>query len=301
MAVGIDGLSHLCGRGPHPAAGGARLARFRASTGCRSLGALGEHRSPRFAAWAERLWRILPFGGAALAILLALAVPIVGLRTGMPSIKVVPTGDTSASAYNQVQSGVRRRAPGAADRHARLGGGTISAAVKADRARPGHANETTSRRQTRADSGRTLRRAVRSSRRPDHRPAPFQPAAGHARRRFDSREHDFEKALEGHAMGDRDRDDARLLLLLVALQAPIIAWSASHQPGQPAPHSVRAPHLPERPRRRLPRLRIAELPGRLGAGVLLRDDLRHLDGLHGLPARLGEGSTTTAAATRERR
>ena len=37
----------------------------------------GEHRSPRFAAWAERLWRRpLPYGLAALVLLVALALPV---------------------------------------------------------------------------------------------------------------------------------------------------------------------------------------------------------------------------------
>ncbi|MGZ6793172.1 MAG: MMPL family transporter, partial [Mycobacteriales bacterium] len=54
----------------------------------------GEHRSPRFARWAERLWkRPLAYGAVALAALVALALPLTGLRTGMPSIKVVPSSD----------------------------------------------------------------------------------------------------------------------------------------------------------------------------------------------------------------
>jgi RND superfamily putative drug exporter len=74
----------------------------------------GEHRSPRFAAWAERLWRHpLRFGGAALALLVLLAAPIAGLRTGMPSIKVVPTNDTSRVGYDQVGQAFGRGAPGA--------------------------------------------------------------------------------------------------------------------------------------------------------------------------------------------
>ena len=73
----------------------------------------GEHRSPRFAAWAELLWRRpYAFGGAALAILLVLAIPILGLRTGMPSIKVVPTSDTSRIGYGQVASAFGAGAPG---------------------------------------------------------------------------------------------------------------------------------------------------------------------------------------------
>src|SRR5690606_13925111 len=64
----------------------------------------GEHRSRRFAAWAERLWRRpVPYGLAALVALVALALPILGLKTGMPSIKVVPGEDGSRQGYALVQ------------------------------------------------------------------------------------------------------------------------------------------------------------------------------------------------------
>jgi putative drug exporter of the RND superfamily len=64
----------------------------------------GEHRSARFAAWGERLWRNpVPYAAIAVAVLVALALPVLGLRTGMPSIKVVPSGDHSRQGYNQVQ------------------------------------------------------------------------------------------------------------------------------------------------------------------------------------------------------
>ena len=73
----------------------------------------GEHRSPRFARWGERLWRHpFAFGGLALVVLLALALPILGLRTGMPSIKVVPAGDHSRLGYRQVSAGFGPGAPG---------------------------------------------------------------------------------------------------------------------------------------------------------------------------------------------
>ncbi|MEI2702277.1 MAG: MMPL family transporter [Baekduia sp.] len=74
----------------------------------------GEHRSARFAAWGEFLWRrpILP-GLAAVAVLVALALPVLGLETGMPSIKVVPTTDTSRVGYELVQSEFGKGAPGA--------------------------------------------------------------------------------------------------------------------------------------------------------------------------------------------
>ena len=73
-----------------------------------------DHRSPRFAAWAERLWaRPVIFGAVATAILLALALPVTQLKTAMPSIKVVPTGDASRQGYQQIQSAFGPGAPGA--------------------------------------------------------------------------------------------------------------------------------------------------------------------------------------------
>jgi RND superfamily putative drug exporter len=64
----------------------------------------GEHRSPRFAAWAERLWRRpLAYGAVALAILIGLALPVTQLETAMPSIKVVPSEDASRVGYHQAQ------------------------------------------------------------------------------------------------------------------------------------------------------------------------------------------------------
>jgi putative drug exporter of the RND superfamily len=74
----------------------------------------GEHRSPKFAAWGERLWRHpYSFGALALIVLAALIVPVFGLKTGMPSIKVVPQGDSSRTGYNQVQQSFGKGAPGA--------------------------------------------------------------------------------------------------------------------------------------------------------------------------------------------
>ncbi|MGZ6643141.1 MAG: MMPL family transporter [Solirubrobacteraceae bacterium] len=74
----------------------------------------GEHRSPRFAAWGERLWRRpVAYGAVAVVLLLALASPVLGLKTGMPSIKVVPPGDSSRVGYTQVQRAFGTGAPGA--------------------------------------------------------------------------------------------------------------------------------------------------------------------------------------------
>ena len=65
----------------------------------------GEHRSPRFAAWAERLWRRPDaYGAVAVALLVGLAIPVTQLKTSMPSIKVVPSSDSSRVGYGQVQA-----------------------------------------------------------------------------------------------------------------------------------------------------------------------------------------------------
>ena len=73
----------------------------------------GEHRSPRFARWGERLWRRPAlYGIPALALLVLLAVPVLRLDTGMPSIKVVPESDGSRVGYMQVQEAFGPGAPG---------------------------------------------------------------------------------------------------------------------------------------------------------------------------------------------
>jgi len=72
-----------------------------------------EHRSPAFARWAELLWRRPRlFGTASIAILVALALPVFGLDTGMPSIKVVPQNDGSRVGYEQVQAAFGPGVPG---------------------------------------------------------------------------------------------------------------------------------------------------------------------------------------------
>ena len=73
----------------------------------------GEHRSPRFAAWGERLWkRPMVYGIGSLLVLLALAAPIIGLKTAMPSIKVLPEDASARIGYDQVQEAFGEGAPG---------------------------------------------------------------------------------------------------------------------------------------------------------------------------------------------
>jgi RND superfamily putative drug exporter len=73
----------------------------------------GEHRSPRFAAWGERLWkRPLAWGLASLVVLLVLAAPVLGLKTAMPSIKVLPEDASARIGYDRVQAAFGEGAPG---------------------------------------------------------------------------------------------------------------------------------------------------------------------------------------------
>ena len=186
----------------------------------------GEHRSPRFAHWAERLWRRpLAYGAVALVVLLALSIPVLGIRTGMPSIKVVPEGDGSRVGYTTVQEAFGAGAPGALQLVApRAQAARVAAVAEAD---PGIA------RVMPAMPGRgddVLLQAV-----PEQDPS--DPAVGATIDRLRAalppaalvggavaENHDLEAALTGKtplviavvlALG--------FLLLLVALQAPILA------------------------------------------------------------------------------
>lgn len=73
----------------------------------------GEHRSPKFAAWGERLWKNpVLWGTGALVVLVALAAPILGLKTAMPSIKVLPEDASARIGYDQVKDAFGPGAPG---------------------------------------------------------------------------------------------------------------------------------------------------------------------------------------------
>lgn len=73
----------------------------------------GEHRSPRFEAWGRQLWRHpVAWGTASLVALVVLAVPVLGLTTAMPSIKVLPEDASARIGYAQVQESFGPGAPG---------------------------------------------------------------------------------------------------------------------------------------------------------------------------------------------
>jgi RND superfamily putative drug exporter len=95
----------------------------------------GEHRSPRFARWGQLLWRRpFLFGGLGLAALVALALPIFWVQTGMPSIKVVPQGDHSRVGYEQLTEAFGPGAPGLLQVAAPADqAGRVAARLQADR------------------------------------------------------------------------------------------------------------------------------------------------------------------------
>ena len=187
----------------------------------------GEHRSPIFARWAERIWaKPLLYGIPALLVLLTLAAPVMGLKTGMPSIKVVPAGDSSRIGYTQVQAAFGPGAPSALQIVAPASAAAaVEAVAKAD---PGVASAMPA--QTSTDGRYAHVQAI-------PRQNPSDPAVGRTIDRLRNalpartlvggavaENHDLEGALASAtpvvigvvlALG--------FLLLLVALQAPIIA------------------------------------------------------------------------------
>ncbi|WP_433635174.1 MMPL family transporter [Nocardia sp. CA-120079] len=72
-----------------------------------------QHRSPRFAAWGRLLHdKPWPFAIGALMVLIALSIPVFGLKVAMPSIQVVPSDAPVRQGYELVQAQMGAGAPG---------------------------------------------------------------------------------------------------------------------------------------------------------------------------------------------
>ena len=193
------------------------------------------------------------------AILVALALPVISLNTGMPSIKVVP-------AARRLPRRLRRRSQEA------LGPGARRAPSRSSRRGRRDAQVRSGWRPTRASprvrAGQAERRARADPGRPDGRPVSTRPLgatidrlratlpAGALVGGAAAENHDLEAALAaktplviGVVLG------LGFLLLLVALQAPLIA--ARGRADQPARHG------------RSLRRRQADLPGRRRCSGLL--------------------------------
>ena len=159
-------------------------------------------------------------------MLLALAAPVLGLKTGMPSIKVVPAGDSSRIGYTQVQAAFGAGAPGAVQLVAPVrDAAALTTTAKAD---PGIAAVMPT--QTSADGRYALVQAI-------PRQNPSDPAVGRTIDRL--RAALPAGALVGGAAAENYDLESELanatplvigvvlalgfLLLLIALQAPVIA------------------------------------------------------------------------------
>ncbi|MHB1446610.1 MAG: MMPL family transporter [Acidimicrobiales bacterium] len=108
LAAALTLLPAVLGRlGTRINAGRIRLRRGRADQPA------GAKLEQRLHTWAGHLWRH-PFiaGAAALALLLLAAAPVLGLRTSMPSITIVPPSANARIGYNQVSSAFGPGAPG---------------------------------------------------------------------------------------------------------------------------------------------------------------------------------------------
>jgi RND superfamily putative drug exporter len=72
-----------------------------------------EHRSAGFARWGERLWaKPVAWGLASLTVLLILAAPVLGLRTAMPSVTVLPDDSSAKLGYKEIAEAFGPGAPG---------------------------------------------------------------------------------------------------------------------------------------------------------------------------------------------
>jgi RND superfamily putative drug exporter len=185
----------------------------------------GGQRSPRLAAWAQRVWRQpLLFGLTGLLVLAALSWPVAQLDIAMPSIAVAPEQDSSRQGFEQLRRGFGAGAPAALQVVAPAS--TTRADLAALRADPGVADVTAARR----GGGLVLLQAVP---RGDLSPHGIGRTIDRLRAALPSdaligglaaEHHDLELAL-GDAMPRVVVLVMALgfLLLLVALRAPVIA------------------------------------------------------------------------------
>ena len=254
----------------------------------------GEHRSPRFARWGERLWRQpLRYGLVALVILIGLALPDHAAETGDALDQGRSGLGRLARGLQPGPGGVRSgRARSAADRRTRSADQRRRANCY-PRPRGGGVDAHSNRWWLRADPGDPEAGPVRPGRRPHDRPAPGRFARRLAYRRRGRRE----PRPAGRVVSQdaaRDRRDPRPRLPAVADRAPGTVAGRNRRADEPAGHRRRfrccQVGLPGRRAALAARLSVPGLPRRLGTGVLLRDDLRDLDGLHRVPAVGGQGA-----------
>ena len=155
-----------------------RINKFVAALGAHRRAPLAEVRAPGASGSGGAP---SPFGLASLVVLLALAAPVLGLKTAMPSIKVLPEDASARVGYDLVKDAFGDGAPGTlqvvadradADRDgrgARRRTPGIAGAMPRDARHGRHATYV-------ADPGRADRRPLRPRAGDHRRPAPRRPA-----------------------------------------------------------------------------------------------------------------------------
>ena len=311
MALGIMiSVIFVLGGDADPAAGRSGQARATRQQARSALGAL--RRAP--------LARASPAGASccgvgrsssaslALIVLVGLAIPVLSLKTGMPSIKVVPKNDPSRVGYRQVSAAFGVGVPSrlqviVTPRSTRARPRGVAGARPGDR---GGAGSRSPLAGGRACSIRAVPHGPADDRRGrEHRRSA---ARGASRQGAPRRSRGREPTTSKRALSRRPPLVIGVvlalgfLLLLIALRAPLIAAIGAVANLLVDRGGVRSRPLifqdgrSERPAR----VRVAGLPGRVGADLLLRHDLRDRDGLHGLPALLRARALGGVEATRTR-
>ena len=265
----------------------------------------GEHRSPRFAAWGERLWRhpwrygIPALVGAARARLPGDAAEDLDALDQGRARPATPRA--SATTRSRPRWAPAPRARCSSSRPRPTGGDGRARSPEADPgiaqvmpAQPGGGGP-------RARHGHPAPGPLQPRGRSDHRSAPRTSCRpGTVLGGAVAENHDLQKpALRQDLARDRRRAGARVPA--AAVRAAGAAARRGRRAHQPARHRSRVRRrevdLPGRRPALAARLPAPGIPGRVGAGVLLRDDLRDLDGLHDVPALLRQGALGPYATT----
>ena len=244
--------------------------------------------------WGKFIWRHpLPVGAVALVFLLLAAAPVIGMRTNMPSITIVPPSANARIGYDQVTNAFGPGAPGTlqvvvpeAEQVQALA--TLSHASGVAGVVPGPTN-----------AGWTLDQVVPST-------GPSTTTTGatidHLRQALPAgtliggaaaENHDLQQTLASHTplvlgiLGVLG-----FLLLLIALGAPLIAATGRLDHRSVGGRGLRhwTAHLPERVPLRSAWFPATGLHRRLGTALLRGHGLRRGHGLHALHAVGGQGA-----------
>ncbi len=114
LAATLTLLPAVLGKlGTRIASGRVRVGRVLVGRGRSADQPHGYKLEQRLHAWARTIWRHpLPAGLAALVVLGLAAAPVIGLRTSMPSITIIPASANARIGYNQVTHAFGPGAPG---------------------------------------------------------------------------------------------------------------------------------------------------------------------------------------------